>query len=188
MNINLFPVPIKSIKNFINKNEINKIISFIKNEKHLHHGSLKGKATSSHLLYKNIIKSNLFDLEKKLNLVIEEYSNLLGLDKQTINNSWSNIQKENSILEKHNHTTSPISGVLYLKVDEKSSKIYFYNPNPYIYIMDIKNRNDFNFEYVYFKPSVGDLILFPGWLMHGSNNEKNKSSERIVLSFNTIKK
>lgn len=187
MNINLFPTTIKFYKNFIDKKEINEIISYIKKHKHKSHPCLKN-GYSSHYEFKNLIKNNFSNLENKLDKIINEYSDILGIDLQIINNLWSNIQKKDSILEKHNHTTSPISGVLYLKVDKESSKIYFHNPNPYIYIMNVKNRNNSNFEYVYFQPEIGDLILFPGWLFHGSNSEKNKSKERIILSFNTVNK
>ena len=48
-----------------------------------------------------------------------------------------------------------------------------------------KKLTNFNYRDVSVKPNIGDLILFPSWLMHGSDNEKNKSNERLVLSFNT---
>ncbi len=51
--------------------------------------------------------------------------------------------------------------------------------------MNIENFNENNYGYISFKPEIGDLILFPGWLMHGSHNDINLSEERIALSFNT---
>jgi uncharacterized protein (TIGR02466 family) len=178
----LFPTEIKYHKNFINIENINNIINYSKKYNLEKHGSLIGDAVSNHYLNKNILEE---DIKNKLNKVIIEYSNILGIKEQTLNHSWSNFQRKNSRLEKHSHGISPISGVLYLKTDEDSSKIYFYNPNPYIYIMDIKNFNENNCGYISFKPEIGDLILFPGWLMHGSNNDINLSEERIALSFNT---
>jgi uncharacterized protein (TIGR02466 family) len=75
--------------------------------------------------------------------------------------------------------------VLYLKVDENSSKIYFYNPNPYNILLKKKEHNLNNYEYVFFQPKTGDLILFPSWLQHGSHSDENMSDERIALSFNS---
>jgi uncharacterized protein (TIGR02466 family) len=83
------------------------------------------------------------------------------------------------------HPGSSISGVLYLKVDKNSSKIYFYNPNPYNVILRKKQHNINNYEYMFFQPEIGDLILFPSWLKHGSDVDENMSEERIALSFNT---
>ena len=35
-------------------------------------------------------------------------------------------------------------------------------------------------------PKTGMMALWPSYLMHGSGDSINKSSERIVLSFNTF--
>ena len=183
-NISIFSIKIKFYKNFLKEEEIKNLLKNIKKTNHIYHEALKGDALSTHKLFINILKNN--SLEKKLNEEIKEYSKILGIDNQIISTSWTNIQKKGSKLVKHNHTTSPISGVLYLKVDKNSSKIYFYNPNPYINIMNIKQRNETNYEYIYFEPEIGDLILFPGWLLHGSNEEFNNSKERVALSFNTV--
>lgn len=182
--LNIFPIKIKYCKSFLNKKEANKIILKIKKYKHNKHYALIGDAISSHSLFSNILKDD--KINNKLNIILKEYSDALGIEKQFIFNSWTNIQKKGSILNKHNHPSSSVSGALYLKVDSNSNKIYFYNPNPYAGIINIKLYNESNFEYVYFQPEIGDLILFPSWLLHGSNNEINKSKERIVLSFNTI--
>jgi uncharacterized protein (TIGR02466 family) len=180
----LFPIKIKFYKNFLEKQEIKNILIKIKKYKHINHGALKGEASSTHKLLTNFLKDS--EVENKLNIVIKQYSKILGIEDQIIFHSWTNIQKKHSKLNKHSHANSPISGVLYLNVDKESSKIYFYNPNPYISVMNIKDSNESNYEYIYFQPEIGDLILFPGWLLHGSNDEINKSKERIALSFNTI--
>jgi len=181
--ITLFNVQIKLYENFLNKNEIENLLSIIKKNNHSNYGAFIGEAVSTYPLHTNILKN--IDVEKKLHDVMYEYSNILGIEEQIINFSWTNIQKENSILKRHSHGASPITGALYLKTDELSSNLYFYNPNPYICLMNLKNNNKNNYEYVFFKPKIGDLFLFPGWLQHGSDYEINNSKERIVLSFNT---
>ncbi len=180
--INLFNVQIKIYENFLNENEIENLLSIIKKDNYSNHRALIGEAVSTYSLHKNILKNT--DVEKKLHGNIYEYSNILGIEEQIIEFSWINIQKENSILKRHSHGVSPITGALYLKTDELSSNIYFYNPNPYICLMNLKNNKN-NYEYTFFKPKIGDLFLFPGWLQHGSDYETNNSKERIVLSFNT---
>ena len=181
--INLFTTTIKIHEKFLNNNEIEDLLLTIDKENHNNHGALVGEAISSYHLNTDILKN--IDIKIRLHDSIYEYSNILGIGEQIIDTSWTNIQKEKSILKRHSHGIAPISGALYLKTDELSSNIYFYNPNPYISMMNIKNHNENNFEYVFFKPKIGDLFLFPGWLQHGSDYEINNSKERIVLSFNT---
>lgn len=124
-------------------------------------------------------------LKKSIIDQIHLYENELGLYNSVLKNSWINFQLENSKLSKHTHPCSQISGVLYLKVDPESTPIYFYNPNPYNSILDKKEHNTNNCEFYYFKPNIGDLILFPSWLSHGSNENKSLSKERVSLSFNS---
>ena len=38
-----------------------------------------------------------------------------------------------------------------------------------------------NFEHVFFDVEIGSMLLFPSWLKHGSNYEKNKSKSIAVL-------
>jgi len=183
MILNLFPTSIKYIKNFLNQEEVDRVINLYKNYNQNAHKTLKGDASSSHYDYNNIVANSF--LEQKLIKIIEEYSIEIGIRKQCIDISWINIQRKDSKLLKHNHTTSPVSGVIYLKVDNYSSPLYLYNPNPYVYVTNTIQDKETNFHYVSFKPEIGDLFLFPGWLFHGSDEQKNKSDERIALSFNT---
>ena len=52
-----------------------------------------------------------------------------------------------------------ISGVLYLNTDEKSSKLYFYNPNLLIVNHNYDFLNSSNFEYFSIVPKNNDLIF-----------------------------
>ena len=62
------------------------------------------------------------------------------------------------------------------------------NPNPYSeylgYFYKPETLNYLNFKTIYLKPKNGDLILFPSWFRHGSE-DINQTKERIVMSFNT---
>ena len=185
-NIKVFPTLIKYINNFLNEKELNKIIEITINKKLSSHLSLKGKATSTHGLNSDVLFNIDKNIVEKIKNKINEYAIDYGVRKLKLDNSWINIQNKNSVLNKHSHPDSIVSGALYLKVDKNSSKIYFYNPNTYLTFVNVFKQTEFSCENYFFTPQIGDLILFPSWLMHGSNDEKNKSKERMVLSFNTL--
>ena len=118
---------------------------------------------------------------------ISEYSSTIGLRNQKISNSWFNIQQKGSVLKTHLHANSVLSGALYVNVDENSTKLYFNNPNNFIKYFEYYHDSltDYNFEYFYISPNIGDLVIFPSWLEHGSNGDTNNTVDRTVLSFNT---
>jgi uncharacterized protein (TIGR02466 family) len=186
LNVKVFPTLIKYVSNFLNEKELNQIIKLTLNKKLSSHLSLKGKATSTHGLNSDILSNVDNNIVEKIKDKVNEYAVDYGVRKLKLDNSWINIQNKNSILNKHSHPDSIVSGALYLRVDKNSSKIYFYNPNTYLTFVNVFKQTEFSCENYYFTPQIGDLILFPSWLMHGSNNEENNSIERIVLSFNTL--
>jgi uncharacterized protein (TIGR02466 family) len=188
-NFLIFPTVIKRCDDFLNNEECVDIINKIKNISTKEHSTLtKNKAYSSHDKFKNINKNLGKKINKKLDDIVNKYANEYGLERLIIDNSWYNIQSKNSSLKKHCHPNSIISGALYLKTDELSSKIYFHNPNPHIHFTSFKELNFTNFENISFDVKTGTLILFPSWLQHGSNFEENQSDERICFSFNTTYK
>lgn len=186
LNVKVFPTLIKYVSNFLNKKECNEVINLTLNKKLSPHLSLKGKATSTHGLNSDVLSKVNSNIIKEIQNKIDEYAVDYGVRKLKLDNSWINIQNKNSVLNKHSHPDSIVSGALYLKVDKNSSKIYFYNPNTYLTFVNVFKQTEFSCENYFFTPQLGDLIIFPSWLMHGSNDEKNNSIERIVLSFNTL--
>lgn len=184
ININLFPTTIKYVINFLSLDEINKIIEISRSLPFKNHDTFIGDGKSSYYKRDNFLENTIFD--KKINEALNDYTEILGMGKVKMSESWVNIQKPNSELLQHCHSPSPISGALYLKTDAKSSKLCFHNPNPYIRFYQARKSNECNFEFFSFKVNTGDLVLFPGWLNHSSNRELNLSEERIVLSLNTI--
>jgi uncharacterized protein (TIGR02466 family) len=185
-NITVFPTLIQYTNNLLRETECNEIIKNLPNNKFSNHLCIKGNGKSTHGVNSNILSGMSKDILKKINIKIEEYSIDYGVRKLKIDNSWINVQNKNSILTKHSHPDSIISGVLYLKVDSKSSKLYFYNPNVYRNFVNFIKQTEYSNDSYFFTPQIGDLILFPSWLMHGSDNKKNNSTERIALSFNTL--
>lgn len=156
--------------NFLNQTEIDKLISSISKDDLSDHGSLVGNAKSTFNKAKGLFLDNHKDIKDK----IESH---LWQDNLVVTNSWVNVQGEDSRLNFHNHPNSIMSGAIYLKVDNNSSELYFENPNSMY----------FNYgEPVSVMPVTGMCLMWPSWLKHGSGQSTNKSSERIVLSFNTF--
>ena len=102
-----------------------------------------------------------------------------------MSNSWFNVEKKNSKLEKHAHALSTLSVVIYIKVDKNSSNLIFYNPHSYVLRNTMSLRNtEYTYDYIEFKPEKGKLLLFPSWLVHGT--EHNNTHNRIVLGCNVL--
>ena len=190
----IFPTLISEIPEFLNKNECEKIEESLKSKKHFlkEHKALSKNALSSHTPHtsKDVLYSVIDSVDKsfKDNILkfTKKYAESSGFELYNeIKNSWFNIQNEGSILNNHTHPGSVLSGVIFLKVDNSSSPIYFFNPNP---MLDFTNYIDteYYYEYYYFNPQLGTLLLFPSWLKHGSNKVENKSNERISISFNVL--
>jgi len=183
--LNLFPVFIKYYYNLLTEKKCLDIIKECKKFNYKKHELIKGESKSNHGEDSYLLNDLNKNLKKLITNKINNYADEFGIQRQSITNSWVNFQNKNSKLISHVHPGSSISGVLYLKVDKNSSKIYFYNPNPYNVILRKKQHNINNYEYMFFQPEIGDLILFPSWLKHGSDVDENMSEERIALSFNT---
>lgn len=182
----IFPTFLKIYKNFISKSQCLEILKELKKINTKDHKALtKDNAKSSHNTNNNINYVLGDKINTDLLVLINQYAKEYGISELKITNSWYNIQLKNSVLSSHSHPSSVISGALYLKTDSLSSKIFFHNPNPYISFTQFNEDNHYNFNYVYFNVDVGSLILFPSWLIHGSNSTENKSDERICFSFNT---
>lgn len=183
----LFATPVAYFEHLISEDECYSVCDQLLETQFLSHACLS-LASSSHAssLQNNVIKDSLGEsLLFKIQEKIDEYSNVCGLHDLTITNMWHNVQERGSVLKNHRHPNSKVSGVLFLDVDEDSSKLYIENPNPFVKFEDYAEENQFNFYHTWFQPKRGDLILFPSWMEHGSNNDENKSDRRISVSFNT---
>lgn len=187
---NLFPTPVQIYSDFLTIEEARKIFLYCKQQKSTSHTSFLGNAVSSHDDDRNFLLeiNKLFpDIYDKLETAIENYTSLTGLRKQKIFNSWFNIQQKGSVLKSHLHANCILSGALYINVDDHSTRLYFTNPNNFVKYFEYNydTLTDYNFEYFYITPKIGDLVIFPSWLEHGSNGNQNLTDDRTVISFNT---
>ena len=181
----LFPTLVLYFSQFISSKECNKIFKLLKTKKIDNHSSLvKGKSTHSANFHTDILSEISIDMTKPL----KEYSDQSKIKiENKIRNSWFNIQEEGSILKEHSHPGSILSGSLFINVGQNASKLYFHNPNPFVSYIDKKEpANDYTYDNYYVAPKKGDLIIFPSWLRHGSNQDQNFYKNRTVISFNAV--
>ena len=103
--------------------------------------------------------------------------------------AWININPPNAFNLKHNHPTSDLSGVLWIKSQKDCGNIIFDSPRSFAthqeiecYNEDFKENNNY-FHSFSFNPIAGRLIVFPSHLEH--HVDFNESEEdRISVSFN----
>tara|TARA_Y100001968_G_scaffold72220_1_gene63550 strand:- start:711 stop:1268 length:558 start_codon:yes stop_codon:yes gene_type:complete len=180
----LFPTPVETIPNAITDLERLYLEKKVRSLKHNHHQSIKGDGFSTHNPHETYpILSD--DIRLRLQKILDEYNIKVGNFPSKITYVWSNIQNQGSILKEHCHPNSLVSGALYINVED-GSKLYFHNPNSYIYYSAKENVSPYNMEHQWLPVENGTLLLFPSWLRHGKDDEYNTIHERIVISFNAV--
>jgi uncharacterized protein (TIGR02466 family) len=133
---------------------------------------------------------HLEEYAKKISNIVLQHAKLywkvLDVDPRLeprIDQCWSNIHYNNSVTIEHSHSLYPIVATLYVKSEKNSGNLILINPMEYglthiPYGVPIENKTE-----TAIKVSTGDLVLFPGWIRH--KTEENLSNQsRIVLSFN----
>lgn len=105
-----------------------------------------------------------------------------GLDtyyEPCFNTVWANEHRKGHRTLSHFHSGAPLVAVYYCEVPESSGRIYFENPleyhmcheprcNPVVEFVDVK---------------AGDLLIFPGFLKHGTE-ASGTDEPRTVIAFN----
>ena len=92
--------------------------------------------------------------------------------KYVIREMWGAIYHKNDYTIKHWHWPCTWSFGYYLKTSETTPPIVFHNA--------IQGSSVGNISY---NPKTGDLIIFPSWLKHGSNQDQNFYKNLNQLSF-----
>ena len=186
----VFPTLLNYVENFLTIEQCKEIIKFVKNKKYKKHNALEGNSISNHGLNDKILSDinknvkNCKNIEENLLTFINKYTDKLGVPSLKLTNSWINFQNKGSKLLPHCHPGNVVSGVMYLNIDNNSSKIYFHNPNQFTSFMAKKESSQFVYDFQIVLPKIGDLILFPSWLQHSSGTDVNMTEERVALSFN----
>lgn len=101
-----------------------------------------------------------------------------------LSHSWINFTANGQFQDWHQHQDSVISGVYYYQTSGCDGDLVFETPNPYV-SLELFPIGDVVHKYIAFKPAVGKIVIFPGWLKH--KVEKNKDQiPRISFSFNYL--
>ena len=148
----------------------------------------------------NLSEPILSPLLKQIQIHSSKFAKEFNNNEQNLSNIWFNISLFGNSNFSHNHPHSDISGVYYVKTPNECGDIVFEHPaidylSFYIGMNASQTTaalpslpedfNSYNSE-VWFKPAVENtLYLFPSWLKHRVEPNKNKNEERISLSFNT---
>ncbi len=126
------------------------------------HGLLSDGVSSFNVGMPLFLHSSL----KGLYAIIKQYVNLYcikyNIPSLQFINSWFNITNPDSELKIHNHGDKGLSGAFYVSVGKKSVPLIF----PHTQV----------------QPYSGLLIIFPSYLDHYTEKEKER---RVVISFNT---
>lgn len=135
----------------------------------------------------NILKNyRCYKIQNKINQCVSDYLKQLHHGNQTIagyniTNSWLTNTAPGEYARLHHHSTADISGVYYIKSNiNTSGNLYFQNHDPIKSSTLLTKMLPIQHD---IPPATGLLVLFPGWLLHGTRANQD-SDERISLSFN----
>lgn len=178
----LFPTII-NVYNLLDSVDLNKINENIEAEEmvNTYHGLFVGGGLRSN---SSTFLASAPELKTAIQDCVDLYSEELGLFPCKVTYSWCNIYRNGSTIRPHRHELSLVSGVFYSKVDDASGELVFDNPCQPFKVNEISNRlTEYNRQKFKFNVTAGDLIVFPSWLMHYTEN--NFSNHRYVVSFDT---
>lgn len=140
-------------------------------------------------------RPSLANLKKQIQEKINEYvHDVIGSDKSLqweITTSWVNRAKTGEYHASHWHSNSIISGVLYLKLDEKSGNICFHKAQNWhnlfgnTFKFDLDKLTNYNADTLVFSPKPFDVLLFPSTLAH-SVLPNESTEDRFSLAFNVF--
>ena len=115
----------------------------------------------------------------------------ISKNKQILSSMWFNINLYKDFNISHNHSGDDISGVYYIKTPNECGNIVFEHPAKDLYdyyLLNVENPEEVNAynARTWWMPSKANILyLFPAWLNHSVGINKNKTEERISISFNT---
>ena len=123
----------------------------------------------------------------------EIYKDFGMAPKPGLGNMWANLNYPGSYNKQHMHPNSLWSGVYYVKVPEKSGRLFVEDPRPGPNIMlprRLESLPKALWRVVLYPAIEGQIIMFPSWLSHGvevnTSKEKGEKGWRVSISFNFI--
>ena len=188
----IFPIPVYSVKrdSDLDSTEEKEIEDIIK-------GGLRVNAENSFSNNSYIFNTKLKKIKEFCEQHIKIYVKEIINPKQDldfyITQSWLNVTKPGESHNVHSHTNSIISAAFYIQTDVGQT-INCYDPNRRIKqtnAVDIEKSRTNNIwcgEGICFEVKKNMLMLFPSWLEHGVQPNKQQTKDVISISFNTFVK
>ena len=187
----IFSVPIYKIKFDLNVKELQSFCQW-KSIDEYESGKVLSNRGGYHSNNLNLKDAALQPLIKEIETHSSQFAEtFLSKNKQILINMWFNINLYKDFNISHNHSGDDISGVYYIKTPNECGNIVFEHSAKDLYdyyYLDVKNRVDdnvYNARTWWMPSEVNMLYLFPAWLNHSVETNKNKTEERISISFNT---
>ena len=117
-----------------------------------------------------------------------EYLDSLGYDSSKMNleiNMFANEMRLGDNHDQHTHPNSVLSGMMYLKVPNGSSKTTFFDPRPQRTQVALPRREDVmpTWTEVSMEPEPGMFLIWESWLPHCVRRTNNIEA-RVALVFN----
>ena len=181
--IGIFSTPIGKIGSFLTEDEC----LFMKrySEETEYHSY---ERTSKMSLETNVLGKNFVDIKTRIEETFTKFAyNTLGV-KQTcdfkITNSWATSTLPNGYSDKHSHSNSYWSGVLYFD-DDTSPLMLYKKPEPSVFLLEVETINNYSTTKISVKPDKGDVVFFPSHVEH-QISPNTSSSVRHSIAFNII--
>ena len=116
------------------------------------------------------------------NVITQDMGWEYNSDKVSITAMWSIINEKGSFNIQHNHPGNYFSAAYYVKVNENTGSINFFDPREQKIIRqpNIKKYTEMSAAKTSLKPQKGDLFLFPAYLYHDVS-ENLSDEEKIKL-------
>lgn len=130
------------------------------------------------------------EIENHINFFVKDIAKFNNIEFY-ITNSWAVKHHKNDYAQKHFHSNSIFSGIVYLQCDNNSGEIIFHkSPNhntlhPETFLFDINEYNTFNQTTQSILPQQEQILIFPSHLEHRVTRSAS-DIERIAIAFNTF--
>ena len=187
----IFSVPIYKVKLDLNVKELQSFCQW-KSIDEYESGKVLSNRGGYHSNNLNLKDAALQPLIKEIETHSSQFAEtFLSKNKQILINMWFNINLYKDFNISHNHSGDDISGVYYIKTPNECGNIIFEHPAQDLfdyYFLNVENPeevNTYNARTWWMPSEVNMLYLFPAWLNHSVETNKNKTEERISISFNT---
>jgi uncharacterized protein (TIGR02466 family) len=94
---------------------------------------------------------------------------------------WASVYNQHDQHGAHIHANSLVAGTYYPSAGAESSSITFEAPWSSHIMHDQSMVNQSTYKY---KPNSGDMLLWPAWLTHRVEPQRETTTNRIAISFN----